>query len=265
MSYYTTTFCFGEKYNQIKNKWIERIQNRCKNNLISVFDKCNIKLKYGDDYAWWDLVRLYNNINILLKTEKPVVNIDIDLIIEKNIEPIVDLNYDFIISTEIGFNNAFPKECSKILGFGVCSGFYVIKQSALKFVSKLYNSMYNRLYNSYSDQVTLMNYIVNNKYTVTEEGIELDGVKYINKIIKIDDIKICVLDFNIIVRDPISNNGQFGNHINIDNVGGTVNFLKYFDEDLEKLPLTCRCGKKHLGDNTICKHSDIRKYSFSNK
>jgi hypothetical protein len=113
--------------------------------------------------------------------------------------------------------------------------------------------------NNYSDQVNIMNYIVNSNYNVHDEEIVLDNVKYINKIIEIDNIKICVLDFDIIVRDPIINNGQFGNHINIDNVGGTSNFLKYFDNDLEKLPLTCRCGKKHLGDNNQCKHIELRK------
>ena len=63
----------------------------------------------------------------------------------------------------------------------------------------------------------------------------------------------------ISIRDPIINDGQFANHINIDNVGGVQNFIKYFYEDLETLPLTCRCGKKHLGDNSICKHIEIRK------
>ena len=68
-----------------------------------------------------------------------------------------------------------------------------------------------------------------------------------------------MLYFNIIVRDPVLNINQFGNHINIDNVGGTQNFLKYFDEDLENLPLTCKCGKVHLGDTSICKHIELRK------
>jgi hypothetical protein len=40
--------------------------------------------------------------------------------------------------------------------------------------------------------------------------------------------------FNIITRDPLFNDGQFANHINIDNVGGSYNFLQYFDNDLEK-------------------------------
>jgi len=260
MSYYITTFCYGDKYSPILEKWIERIKNKCINSIIEIFTECNLQLKYGYTYAWWDVLRLNNNINILLKNEIPVVHIDLDIIIEKDIEPIINLPYDIIISTEIGKNGAFPKECSKILGFGVCSGFYVIKPTALKFMFNIYNLMINKKYSSYSDQVTLMNYIINNQsYTVTDEEIKIDNIKYVNKIINIDNIKICVLDFNIIIRDPILSIGQFGNHINIDNVGGTSQFLKYFDEPLENLPLTCRCGKTHLGDNTICIHKDVRK------
>ena len=257
MSYYITTFCYGDKYTPILNKWAERIKNKCKNSIICVFNKCNINLPFGFKYAWWDLLRLHNNIDILVKYQKPVVHVDIDLIIEKDIEPLINLDYDFIISKEIGGDGAFPKECSKILGFGLCSGFYIIKPSAQKFLIKLFNLMANNK-DSYSDQVNLMNYIVNNKYIITEQEILLDSVKYINKIIKIDDITICVLDFNIIVRDPVLNINQFGNHINIDNIGGTTNFLRYFDENLENLPLTCRCGKKHLGDNSICNHIELR-------
>ena len=37
------------------------------------------------------------------------------------------------------------------------------------------------------------------------------------------------------------------------------NFIKYFYEPLETLPLTCICGKTNLGDNNICSHIDIRK------
>jgi hypothetical protein len=40
--------------------------------------------------------------------------------------------------------------------------------------------------------------------------------------------------------------------------GGGLIFLKYYDTDLELLPLTCRCGKTHLGDNSICTHIKIR-------
>jgi hypothetical protein len=259
MSYYVTTFCHGSKYEPILTKWISTIENTCKNSIIKVVDSCNIELKFGFQYAWWDVVRMKNNLNILMTTNKPVIHIDIDLIIKKDIKPLIDMNYDIIFSKEIGEDGAFPKECSKILGFGICSGFYIIKPSASKFLIHIYKLMSSRAFNSYSDQVNIMNYIVSNNYNVKEEDIILDGIKYTNKIIEIDGIKICVLDFNIIVRDPILNINQFGNHINIDNVGGTEKFLRYFDEDLESLPLTCRCGKTHLGDNNICKHIDLRK------
>ena len=258
MDYFITTFCYGNKYEPILPKWTERITNKCKNSKYFIFNKNNIQLKYGFKYAWWDLVRLHNNLDILSRFNKPVVHIDIDLIIEKDIKPLLDLPYDFIISTEIGGDESYPKECSKILGFGVCSGFYIIKSTAYDFMKKIFNLMINNE-NNYSDQVNIMNYIVKNNYKITEEEMVFDTIKYINKIIEIDNIKICVLDFNIIIRDPIFNINQFGNHINIDNVGGTQNFLKYFDNNLEELPLTCRCGKKHLGDNNICKHIELRK------
>lgn len=259
MSYYITTFCYGNKYEPILPKWTLTIFNNCKNGLITIFNKCNIHLKKGFKYAWWDVVRLSNNIDILMIKDKPVVHVDIDLIIKKDIEPLVNLNYDLIFSKEIGEDNAYPKECSKILGFGICSGFYIIKPSAINFAIKILQQMLSYKYDNYSDQVNIMHYIVNNKHSIKNEEIILDGIRYTNKIIDIDGIKICVLDFNIIVRDPILNINQFGNHINIDNVGGTQNFLRYFDEDLEKLPLTCRCGKKHLGDESICKHIELRK------
>jgi len=106
-----------------------------------------------------------------------------------------------------------------------------------------------------------MNYIVNNTHEIKEELCILNGVQFKNKIIEIDNIKICVLDFEIIIRDPVFKKHQFGNHINTDNVGGPDNFIKYFYEPLESLPLTCRCGRTDLGDYTICKHIHMRNSS----
>ena len=249
------SFNFGEKYRLIKDEWFKRTTNKCSshsNIKIITLDDINIQnFKLNNEYAWWDIARL--------------IHIDQDIIIEKDIKPLIDLPYDIIISKEIGNEKAFPAECSKILGLGVCSGFYILKPSSFKFMSNILNNMKNKKYGSYSDQVNLMNYIVNNKYELSQEDIILDEKNYTNKIIKIDDIKICVLDFNIITRDPIINDGQFGNHINIDNVGGVNTFLRYFNEDIEKLPLTCRCGKTHLGDNNVCNHLEIRKNKLRQK
>jgi hypothetical protein len=261
MSYYITTYCYGNKYEPIKTEWTNRIKERCTSvSNIHIHTKSPSHLiKYGLQYAWWDIMRLYENLTMLLQYKVPVVHIDMDIIVEKDIRPLVDLPYDIIISKEIGGDKAFPPECSGKVGFGVCSGFYVVKPSVSAFLSKLLKMMIERKFNTYSDQVSLMNYIVQSQYEITDDVISLDGRTYINKIISIDGIKLCVLDFNLVIRDPIINDGQFANHINIDNVGGVNNFLHYFHQDLETLPLTCRCGKRHLGDTSTCPHIELRK------
>jgi hypothetical protein len=243
----------------ILSKWESKTKTTCPTAIVKVFTECNIPLKFGFEYAWWDLVRLYNNLNLIVQQKKPIVHVDIDCILQKDITPLVNLPYDLIFSKEIGGDQAFPKECSQKLGFGICTGFHILKLSASKFMLKILNLMNNHTYKTYSDQVTLMNYIVNTSYEVKDEILILDGISYTNKILKLDGLTICVLDFNIIIRDPILNGNQFGNHINIDNVGGPNNFLRYFDEDLEKLPLTCRCGKARFGDTNVCKHIELRK------
>jgi len=261
MSYYVTTLCYGHKYLPIKDVWLNRVSNRCKNSEIVVFSDVSIlhnsKFQINfPGYIW--AIRFKHNLDLLLRTNKPIVMCDLDVIIEKDIQPILDLPFDIIISTEIGGSQSYPKECSSKLGFGVCCGFMVIKPTAKKIMFEIFKNMETKKYNTYDDQVNMMNYIVNSDYKLSEDNIILDNKKYTNKIITIHDIKICVLDFNIVTRDPIINDEQFANHINIDNVGGVQNFIRYFYEDLETLPLTCRCGKTHLGDNSICKHIEIR-------
>jgi hypothetical protein len=265
--YYITSFCHGPKYQVVKEKWIQRVKEKCIGAEIVIFDDITILKNSAFEpmfsgYIW--ALRLKHNINLLIRCKNPIVMCDLDVIVEKNLQPIVDLPYDIIVSTEIGGAESYPKECSKILGFGVCCGFMILKPSSTNFLLNIFKNMENKKYNTYDDQVNLMNHIVNNKYQIVEQDTILDNKKYTNKIIMIDDIKICVLDFNIITRDPLFNDGQFANHINIDNVGGSYNFLQYFDNDLETLPLTCRCGKRHLGDNNICKHIILRKNKLSN-
>ncbi len=256
--YIITTFCFGNKFNNILEHWEKRIKNKTKASEIIINSKINLSINNLE--AWWDVVRLNYNIELCLSKLIPIVHCDLDIIIEKDITPLVNLDYDIIISKEIGGNKAYPKDCSEKLGFGICSGFYIIKSSSINFLKKILNIMYNRTFNSYSDQVCIMNYILNNNYQLNTEKIILNNIEYTNYIINIDNIKICVLDFDIITRDPIINKNQFGNHINVDNVGGSSNFIKYFYNNLEDLPLTCRCGK--LGDTNKCIHIELRNKSI---
>lgn len=266
--YLITSICFGNKYIPILEKWQEQISKKCNvNPYILIINNLNIKKIVNDldlnilnlnNYAWWDIIRLKNNLKLIELYNKPIVHIDLDIIIEKDIKNIINLPYDIIISKEIGEDNAYPQEYSKKIGFGICSGFYSLKPESQYFMNNILKKMEEG--DNYSDQYNMMKYLSENyNKRISYEKIILDNKEYTNIIITIDTIKICVLDFNIITRDPIINNNQFGNHINIDNVGGTKNFLRYFNEDLEKLPLTCRCGKTHLNDYNICTHVKARK------
>lgn len=265
MSYLITTLCLGNKYQPIKEHWIKRVKDKCKNCEIKIIDDTVILTnQYSYDYhenIW--AIRFKKNLEFLIKTNKPIVMCDVDVIIEKDIQPIVDLPFDIIISKEIGGPESYPRECSQVIGFGVCCGFMIVKPTAQKIMMEIFKNIASKKYGLCDDQVNIMNYIVNSKYEIKDEKCVLEGVEYNNKIIEIDGIKICVLDFRIVTRDPVLSETQFANHINIDNVGGTMNFLYYFYHPLEKLPLTCRCGKTHLGDYTVCKHIGMRNQIFS--
>jgi hypothetical protein len=250
--------CLGNKYEPILPHWMKRINEKCYSpqiiflNNLTILDTTLFDLNKGG-IIW--AIRWKNFLDYIINSkEENVIMCDIDIIIEKNLEPLVALPYDIIWSTEIGGNKAYPQHCTKILGFGICAGFGIFKKSAIPFITTIFKNMQTYKYNSYDDQVNIMEYIVNTNHKIYEEKIILDDKTYTNKIIEIDDIKICVLDFNIIIRDPISNDGQFANHINIDNVGGPQNFIKYFYNDFKHLPLTCRCGKTWLGNNEKCTH-----------
>ena len=243
MNYQIVTLCIGDKYIPIKEHYKKRITDKCKNYTLEIIDDLSdINYQIEMRYAWWDIIRTKKIIKKLEDINIPIVHCDIDIIIEKDISELVNLNYDLIFATEINGINAFPKECSQKLGFGINTGFYIIKPTdkAIEFIKTIFNLMYNKKYNTYSDQETIMNYITSNNYKTKQEECIIDNITYTNYIITINDLNICVLDFNIIIRDPLKTSNQFANHINIDNVKGVENFIKFYYDKIENLPTTTR-------------------------
>jgi len=259
MDYLITTICFGV-FEEIALHWKKKINNVCKNHSIEIYNR-NTELKLNYSWAFWDVIRLNNNIKNFYSLNIPIVHIDIDIVVEKNIEDIVNLPYDIIFSEEgKNFKDAWPVEYCNLLGFGICTGFYVIKKNSIPFMQNILNIMKTFEYNTYSDQHTLLCYIVNNKYTVHEENIVLDNKVYTNKIIEIDNIKICVLDFDIISRNPLIDKGQYGNHLNI-NLIGKNNLIDAFYKNVELIPLSCNCKKS----NIVCHHIELREKLLKDK
>ena len=253
------TFCHGSKYKPILSHWEKRTRYLHPNTKVRTLENYIFRRLSG--YAWWDIVRLEKLIKIMAKKRIPIVYCDLDLILERNISPLVELNYDFIVSKEIGGGSAFPKEVSSDLGFGLCTGFYITKYSSIEFLRRILLLMRKQHYGSNSDQVTIMHYIHENEKGIEFRNEYICNKEYTNIVIRIDGINICILDSDIITRDPITDNDQFGNHINIDNVGGSNNFIKYFYSPLDKLPLTCRCGR--FGNADECLHLSQRETAVS--
>jgi hypothetical protein len=257
-AYTITTFCHGPKYTPILPHWKKSIETTCPNASIDILDKIDLNLNFNK-YAWWDVLRLYKNLEILEKTKKPVVHIDLDVIVKKDIMPLVQLDYDIIFSRDIGYTKVSPPEFSQRFGFTICSGFHVIKSGGRLFMNKIMGLMGRLINQSYSDSFNVMKYILGHEHTIEPD----DWGSYKNTIINIKGTRICVLDFGIIEREPLFDREQYAYHINVDNVGGYNEFTRYFTEPLESLPTPCRCRIKYMAEQSECPHMITRRLGIS--
>jgi hypothetical protein len=205
---------------------------------LHVIDSSYLHTIHGLSFseAWWDVLRLKYIIDLLLREKKPIVHCDIDIILEKNIEELVNLPYSTIISKEHFGNQAYPKECSQLLGFGVCTGFYIVKYESVPFLLQLYKSMFKKEFGVYSDQVTMMHLFTKPEISKVEKIYDhsnsFEHILIHYHIQSEEKQRILVLDMDALTRDPLSISKQYGNHINIDSVGGNREFIRYFYEPL---------------------------------
>ena len=247
--YTISSQCFGTKYSPIFGHWVNNTRKKCPTSEIYV-PPMPSSLPFPPGEAFWDIVRLESNIGLLQKEKRPIVHCDLDVIVVYDLEPMVEYckreRYDMVFSRET-WGDPLP----------FCSGFYIlnaISLASVSFFENLLQMMKQKQYNTYSDQNTLRSFLLETPHTRQRVSCRLNGVDYINTVITIDNIRICILDMDIVTLDPMATKTQFANHINVDNVGGTSTFIRFFYESIEDLPLTCRCGKRHLGNTDVCIH-----------
>ena len=92
--YNIITVCMGERYSIIEPHFRKRVSEKCPNAKLRIVKNHNLNLNL--EYGWWDVVRMNEIINLLEIERIPVVHCDIDIIIEKDIEPLLDINQDII-------------------------------------------------------------------------------------------------------------------------------------------------------------------------
>lgn len=250
MNYTVTTFCSGPKYEAILPHWRRRVKERCPTAAIAVFSDRDVG---GDvsrhEWGWSDRVRLEQILARLAASGNPVIQCDLDVVVESDLAPLVGLDFNLILSAD---PDGFPRECSAKVGVGACTGFYILRPTGVPFVVRLLADMKNRRFGSCADQVALMNHLATAGVAPSFATMQLAGREYRNATFRVEGVSICVLDNGIVTRDPVRNTGQFANHVNCENVGGVRQMIRYFYEHLDDLQLTCRCGQ--LGDTRICAH-----------
>ena len=244
-NYIITSLCFGRKYAPIFEHWLKNTIEKCPTADIFV-PPTPSSLPFVPTEAWWDVIRLENNIGLLQKSI-PIMHCDLDVIVVKDLKPIVEWGssqkIDILFSKET-WGEPLP----------ICSGLCILYPSSRNFCEKLLTMMKQKKYGTYSDQNTLRSYILEQPHKIRSIVSTIDGITYSHSLIHVDNIKIVILDMELITRDPITTKTQFANHVNVDNVGGVQTFIRFFYERIEDLPLTCRCGKRHLGNTEICTH-----------
>ena len=250
MTYTVSTFCSGRKYEALLPHWRQRVAAKCPCRPIAVFTDADVPAGVDrSEWGWVDRVRLERILGLLESDGHPVIQCDLDVIVEKDLRRLVELEHDLILSTEPG---GFPTECSAKLGVGACSGFYILKPAGARFAARWLDELRSRRFGCCTDQVALMHRLATSGARPEFELLRLDGRSYRNAVLRVDGLKVCILDNDLVTRDPVGDTGQFANHINCENVGGVRRMIRYFYEDLDNLPLTCRCGQ--LGDSRVCGH-----------
>ncbi|MEY2879263.1 MAG: hypothetical protein RLZZ15_1643 [Verrucomicrobiota bacterium] len=250
MDYFITTFCDGRKYEAILPHWRRRVAEKCPTAAITVFTVADgVEVLARDEWAWSDIIRLERMLALLGAHGKPVIQCDLDVVVEKDLAPLLGLDFDLVFSNEPG---GFPTECSAKVGVGACCGFFILRPAGAPFAARLLDDMRRRTYGTYADQVALMHRIAASGAAPAPSTAELGGREYRCHAFRVDGARIGILDNRLVTRDPVRDEGQFANHINIDNVGGVRRMIRYFYEPLDDLPLTCRCGQ--FGDTRACAH-----------
>jgi len=139
---------YGEDFHAISGVWYRKnrefIPNGASFHLVNLDSNINPSLLLDVEYSFrrgatdkislvWgdgDLPRL-QKIEELCMSGAVCVHVDLDLAFFRDITPILQLPYDFIISRAF----AFPKDVSEKIGFVGCTGFYVAKPDSLPFLS----------------------------------------------------------------------------------------------------------------------------------
>jgi hypothetical protein len=238
------TSCYGQKFWSAVGGWLRNVREfndisieiisldggRYENKAMKIetilIEPKEIKLKYGAGDK-------YRMARILEKNRDGItcIQIDIDVILKRSISSLLDLPFDFIISRAF----VFPANVAENMGFVGCTGFYISKPGALKFIKamlarsginsdskpkalKFIKVMLTRLRIGsevqFIDQLIINDMLLEakNNGQWLPKNIILDDTKFDIDVFLLHECSVAVLPKNFILRSPDIEDSIYGNH-----------------------------------------------------
>jgi hypothetical protein len=207
------TSCYGERFWAAVPSWLARIRSitELPVEIVSLDGRTwkaphvrTINFTPGRvlEYGSGDRERTEHIVS-RLEEGRICLQIDLDVYLKRDVDPIVGLPYDFIVSRAF----RFPEDIVARLGFVACTGFYVAKPSALPLLRHLYSRLREGLV---LDQAELNACLVESEWH--NETVELLGFQGVADVCECRGVKICVLPKEVIARDDDLETSWFGNH-----------------------------------------------------
>jgi len=132
------------------------------------------------------------------------VQIDMDVRVKRDLQPILDLPYDFIMSRAFGM----PKPVVKELGFVGCTGFFVAKPGSLQLVNDLLTELTNSP--GAGDQRVINNWFLGLDWR--SEKISIGPFNGTASVCELRSARVCILPQKAISRNDDLASSWFGNY-----------------------------------------------------
>jgi hypothetical protein len=138
------------------------------------------------------------------------VQMDIDVLLKRDVSPLLSLPYDFIVSRA----SAQPKPIAERMGFVACTGFYIAKPDAIDLCHAILSHAENNTYDSDLDQIVLNNLLLEAKQQNlwNRRDIAFDHTQLSIDEFECFGCRIAVLPSAVIQRNADLGSSLFGNH-----------------------------------------------------
>jgi hypothetical protein len=214
------TACYGERFWAVVPKWTQHVAaltglpieivsldgRTYQNEALRIRTKSLSHHYKKAGYGWGDLPRLQHILS-LLENDITCIQIDLDVILKRSIDTLIQLPYDLIISRAF----SFPAEVAERFGFVMCTGFFIAKPGTVGLLRDLGQEIIDRRIKTNLDQ-GFLNLMLVDSVSWQTQIMNLAGQPSGLSVCKYAGCTIAVLPAEAIARNSDLEASTFGNH-----------------------------------------------------